>query len=286
MVRFTLLAAFFLMGFAAIPAVGPTQKDIVYGHAGNTPLLLDAVIPDGTGPFPILIAFHGGGWSSGTREGDISAVFPPLTKAGYLIFTVEYRLAPAFRWPACFDDVRTSIRWVKAHAADYGGDPDRVALIGYSAGAHLVTLAYVEAKPDTTVQAVVALAAPSDLEIDLAIRGGLSPSLQNLLDRPHVLTPQARQQLHDMSPVNHVRPGLPPILLLHGTADKSVLYQSSLNFQAALQKNHDACDLITLTGAPHAIAKWPQFDPTYAQQIVAWLDKTLGAIPATAPAAR
>ncbi len=68
-------------------------------------------------------------------------MFEPLSRANFTWFTIDYRLAPENRWPACFDDVQTAIRWVKQHAAEFKGDPERIALIGYSAGGHLATLA-------------------------------------------------------------------------------------------------------------------------------------------------
>ncbi len=257
--------------------------DIEYGRAGGESLRLDACVPEGAGPFPVTILVHGGGWSNGDKRGtdkpgsaaDISPWFEPLTTAGFTWFSINYRLAPAHRWPACFEDVQTAIRWVKAHAAEYRGDPRRIALVGHSAGGHLVCLAAVLAQDDTRVQAVVGFAPVTDFEQELPIRGGLSTSLQNLHGRPKEVTPEALALLRETSPINHVKPGLPPFLLLHGDADKSVPYQQSLNFQARLKANGVSCDLITMPGAPHRLTGWSQFDPTYSDRMVAWLQKAL-----------
>jgi alpha-L-fucosidase 2 len=259
------------------------QKDIEYGKAGDVSLLLDASVPDGAGPFPVAILVHGGGWSGGDKARDIDVLFDPLTKAGFTWFSINYRLAPKYRWPDCFEDVQTAVRWVKANAEKYKGDPNRIALIGYSAGGHLVCLAAVRAGNDTRVQAVVGLAPPTDLELDLPQRGGLSPSLQGLLDRPREVTDDCRNLLRDMSAIHFIKPGLPPFLLIHGTADKSVPYQGSLNFQTELRKNGDSCDLITLDKAPHNISKWAQADPDFARKMVNWLQEELGTAPATRP---
>ncbi|HTZ21090.1 MAG TPA: alpha/beta hydrolase [Opitutaceae bacterium] len=255
--------------------------DIEYGRADGESLRLDVSVPEGAGPFPVAILVHGGGWSGGDKRGaekpgssaDISPWFAPLTTAQFTWFSINYRLAPAHRWPACFEDVQTAIRWVKAHAAEYHGDPRRIALFGHSAGGHLVCLAAVLAKEDTRVQAVVGFAPVTDFEQELPMRGGLSIALQNLHGRPKEMTPGALALLRETSPINHVQPGLPPFLLVHGDADKSVPYQQSLNFQARLKANGVPCDLFTIPGAPHRFTEWSKIDATYSDRMIAWLRK-------------
>jgi pectinesterase len=250
------------------------KTDIEYGKADGESLRLDVSIPEGRGPFPVAIIVHGGGWSSGDKQRNITPLFEPLTKANFTWFSINYRLAPANRWPACFEDVQAAIRWVKAHAADYRGDPRRIALIGYSAGGQLVCQAVALAKDDTRVQAVVGFAPPSDLVADTERRGGLSKSLQALLDRDTV-DESTRTLLKGISPINHVRPGLPPFLLLHGDADKSVPHEQSLDFQSRLKANGVACELVTVKGAPHRLEDWDKFDPTYSDKMIAWLQHIL-----------
>jgi acetyl esterase/lipase len=263
-------------------AVAEMKTDIEYTKPNGVSLTLDVNIPDSPGQHPVAILVHGGGWSDGDKSKDFQWLREPLTQAEFTWFSINYRLAPQYRWPAGFDDVQTAIRWVKANASRFKGDPKRIALVGYSAGGHLVCLAVTRAKEDTRVQAVVGAAPPTDLELDLPQRGGLSPSLQKLLNRPHELTEDARQILHDISPVNEIKPGMPPFLLIHGTADKSVLMQDSLNFQAKLRANGVSCDLITLKGAPHKSELWDNFDTAYKQQTIDWLRQKLGE-PTTQP---
>ena len=280
----------------------PTQTDLVYGEAGGEQLRLDVHVPEGAGPFPIAILVHGGGWSGGDKAGsdkpgngaDISPWFAPLTAANFTWFSINYRLAPQHRWPACFDDVQTAIRWVKAHAAEFKGDPQRIALFGHSAGGHLVCLAAVLAGNDTRVQAVVGYAPVTDFEIELPVRGGLSASLQQLHNRPKEVTPESLAILRETAPINHVKAGLPPFLILHGDADKTVPLQASRNFQARLQACGVRSELMIIPGAGHGLLNWEKFAPDYPVRVVRWLraalDQSAGApaIPqvSNAPAAK
>jgi acetyl esterase/lipase len=173
--------------------------------------------------------------------------------------------------------VQTAIRWVKTHAAECKGDPRRIALMGYSAGGHLVCQAVVHAQDDTGVQSVVGFAPPTDLVADCERRGGLSPSLTNLLDRAKTLDEQSRAILSEISPINYVKPRLPPFLLIHGTEDKSVPYVQSVNFQAKLKEIGVPCEIVTVKGAPHRLAEWDKFDTSYEEKMIAWLQRTLAA---------
>ncbi len=271
----------------AEPAGGAIKlSDLEYGEAGGESLKLDVSVPEGAGPFPVAILVHGGGWSRGDKSSvppgdsaDISPWFAPLTKAKFTWFSINYRHAPKNRWPAGFEDVQTAIRWVKAHAAEFKGDPSRIALLGHSAGGHLVCLAATLADDGVRVQAVVGFAPVTNHEQDLSARGGLSPSLQGLLNRPKELTPESLGLLRAISPLNHVRPGLPPFLLIHGDGDKTVPLQQSIDFQAKLHANGVSCDLIVIPGAPHALATWEKLAPDYPARLIEWLRGNLGPVP-------
>jgi alpha-L-fucosidase 2 len=268
---------------AAVLARAEFRSDVEYGRADGAPLLLDVNIPEGAGPFPIALLVHGGGWSSGDkanvgsagRSSDISPWFKPLTDAKFTWFSINYRLASAHRWPEGFNDLQTAIRWVKAHAAEFKGDPNRIALFGHSSGGHVVCLAATLIDDSLRVQAVVGFAPVTNHEQDLPIRGGLSASLQGLLNRPKELTPESLGLLRELSPINHVRPGLPPFLLIHGDADKSVPFQQSLDFQAKLQANNVRCDLIRIPGAPHGLLTWEKIQPDYNARMIEWLREAL-----------
>ena len=266
-------------------------SDLTYGEAGGEKLLLDVSVPAGDGLHPVAIIVHGGGWSRGDKfrvpsgdSADITPMFAPLTAAGFTWFSINYRLAPAHRWPACLEDVQTAIRWVKAHAPEYKGDPARIALFGHSAGGHLVCLAATLADDRVRVQAVVGYAPVTNHEQELPVRGGLSTSLQGLLNRPKEVTPESLGLLRAISPLNHVRAGLPPFLLIHGDADKTVPLQQSLDFQAKVRTHGGICDLMVLPGGLHSLSGWEQIDPGYPARMVQWLGEHLPA--GTPPAAR
>ena len=118
---------------AAELVVSGVKTDIEFAKVGDANLTLDAFVPEGAGPFPTCILVHGGGFMRGDKQSDIKLLFEPLSKAGFAWFTINYRLAPQHRWPACAEDAETAIRWVKAHAQEYKVDVGRIALIGESA---------------------------------------------------------------------------------------------------------------------------------------------------------
>jgi pectinesterase len=249
--------------------------NIEYGESGGEKLLLDAHVPEGSGKFPVVLIVHGGGWMSGDREKDIVPVFAPVG-TNFTWFTISYRLAPTNHWPACYEDVQTAIRWVKKHAAEFKGNPDRIALLGYSAGGHLVTLAGTRAEADTRLQAVAAMAPPTDLISDNERRGGLSTSMKALFNYDTTnMTESVRAVLKENSPLTYVKAGLPPFLILQGSADKTVPAGQSLAFQKALKAAGVDCDMILVPEGQHRIADWTQFDPQWQTKMITWLNEKL-----------
>ena len=262
---------------------GANRLNIEYGEADGQKLLLDAHVPAGDGKFPVVLLVHGGGWTGWNKESetDMVPVFAPVfapVATNFCWFTIDYRLAPTNRWPACYEDVQTAIRWVKKHAAEFKGDPERIALLGYSAGGHLVTLAGTRAGADTRVQAVAAFAPPTDLVADNERRGGLSASMKALFGYDQTnLTDEVRAVLKENSPLTYVQPGLPPFLIFQGSADKTVPAGQSLAFQEKLKVAGVECDLIMIPGGQHKIADWAKFDPAWHGKLIAWLNEKLPA---------
>ena len=259
---------------ARCPAPARFRPDVVYARVGRESLRLDVCVPSGKGPFPAALLVHGGGWIGGDRTQAANALVRPLTDAGIAWIAVGYRLAPQHRYPAQVEDVEAAIRWTKANGARFGIDPKRLALVGESAGGHLVAAAVVRAKEDTRVAAVVPFFAPVDLESDSDRRGGLSASMRALFGRTE-WDDAARAILRDASPLRQVRPGLAPFLLVHGTADMSVPYEQSQRLQARLRAAGVLCDLVTVPDGTHGTRGWDALLPGYREQVVAWLGARL-----------
>ncbi len=269
---------------AAAPAVEETPRcaaparftpAVEYARAGGEPLRLDACVPPGRGPFAATILVHGGGWSGGDRTKAAGPLLDRLTRAGVAWLSIDYRLAPKHHYPAPVEDVEAALRWVRAHARRFRVDPQRVALVGESAGGQLVAAVAVRQTEDARLAAVVPFFAPVDLESDTERRGGLSASLQGLFGRVD-LDEATRALLREASPIRHVRAGLPPFLLVHGSADMSVPYEQSPRFQKALREAGVPCDLVTIPDGTHGTARWDGLAPGWRDEVVAWIAKTLG----------
>lgn len=263
---FTLLAA---------PAHAELKTDIEFANVGGVSLTLDVHVPDGPGPFPTAILVHGGGFVRGDKQSYIKPIFEPLSQAGFTWFTINYRLAPTHRHPAAVEDVERAIRWVKAHAKEYKVDPRRIALIGESAGGHLVSMVGARGKGDTRVAAVVPYYAPHDLEFQVRERNALGESMTALLGLTE-LNDAAWKTLREASPSSYVRSGLPPFLLIHGTRDEQVPYEQSVRFQEKMKSAGNVCELYTIPEGRHGMGGWDRFHPQYKTFMVDWLKRTLG----------
>src|SRR5690348_14625517 len=138
------------------------QKDVEYGRPGGKALLLDLHVPDGPGPFPAAILVHGGGFDEGSKSTNVRPLFDVLANAGFAWFSIDYRMAPEYRFPQAREDMDTAIRWVKENAKKYRVDPRKIALIGESAGGFLVNYAGTHETKETRVAAVVDIYGPVD----------------------------------------------------------------------------------------------------------------------------
>jgi acetyl esterase len=251
------------------------KTDIEFAKAGGVSLTLDAFVPEGPGPFPTCILVHGGGFTKGDKTSFIKPLFEPLGKAGFAWFTINYRLAPAHRWPACLDDVECAIRWVRAHAKEYKVDPTRIALVGESAGGHLVSMAGVRSQGDTALAAVVPFYAPHDLEFQADNRKSVGPGLAGLFGISEDLNDGSRKILLGASPSQFVKAGLPPFLLIHGDKDDKVPYEQSPRFQKRMKELGNTCDLITIPGGSHGMGGWDKLGSRYAERMIEWLKQEM-----------
>jgi len=276
--KFTRLEFFIsILIFLASRVFAPAEliRDVEYARPDGVSLRLDVNVPEGKGPFPIAILVHGGGFTNVNQRQSITPLFQPLTDAKFAWFSVNYRGLVSNTYPVWVEDVERSIRWVKAHGAEYKGDTNRMALIGESFGGYLVYLAVGRATNDTKVNAAVVFYGPFlDLEA-MAKKHNHVPD-QQMKVYGIQKEADALRILREASVTTYVRPGLPPFLLVHGTADEKAPYAFSVDAQQRLTAAGVPCELISVTNAPHGMVNWESYDQSYKTQMVAWLEKTLG----------
>jgi acetyl esterase len=265
-----------LLGMLSLGAGAADFKDVEYAQASGVHLTLDAHIPDGAGPFLTAILVHGGGWIAGDKQQYITYLFKPLADAGIAWFSINYRLAPQFKFPADADDVEAAIRFVKANAAKYKVDPKRIALIGESAGGHLVAYVGARNRPDSRVAAVVSMYGIHDF---IAAAVAWKPVPHEILDLFGIqaVDVESAPTLIKASPVTYISPDMPPFLLIHGSQDRDVPYAQSVEMCSKMKEAGARCQLITVKGAPHGMDHWephPEFH-WYKKALIDWLQKTL-----------
>lgn len=260
-----------------LTAAVEARNDIPFSKVAGETLLMDAHIPAGAGPFAAVILVHGGGWSNGNKQANfIQPLFPVLDSSGLAWFSIDYRLSPKYRHPAAAEDLEQAIRYIKTHAPEFRVDPNRLALMGESAGGHLVALVAAHHQPDTGVAAVVDFYGAFDLEAMIAAKGQVSKGFTDFLGVSD-LSRKSRVIMREASAATYVRPALPPFLLIHGTADQSVPYEQSVNFCAQLKAAGDRCDLYTVPDGIHGVINWEKNPAQHAYKsvVVTWLRNTL-----------
>ncbi len=258
---------------AAACVFAAVHRNVEYGAAGEVHLLMDVSVPPGPGPFPAVVLVHGGAWFQGDKSAGFEPILPSLDQAGYAWFSINYRLAPKYLYPAAVEDVEQSIRFIRAHASEFHVDPTRIALMGESAGAHLAELAATRNQPGASVEAVVAFFAPSDLvnlarsrkEIPDSVR---SSGWADLLDGA----------LQALSPVTRVTKDMPPVLFVHGTADSLVPFEESTTMCGRMKEAGADCEVIPIKNGDHGLNSWeslPAKELRYKQQVIDWLNREL-----------
>ena len=219
-------------------------RDIEYGTTGTRPLRLHLVRPKERSehPSPVIVWIHGGGWRAGSRDDGIGR-FIPITRHGYIGVSIEYRLSNEASFPAQIEDCKAAIRFLRAHADEYGIDSERIGVWGASAGGHLVALLGTSAdvvsleghggNPDQSsrVQAVCDFFGPTDFLRMNDVRGRMdhdSPnSPESLLLGGPIREHPDRVAL--ANPITYVSENDPPFLIVHGDQDPLVpLGQSEL----------------------------------------------------------
>lgn len=273
--RFYVLAAIGLLHCAAFvraedpkpakpdPAI-EVQRNLTYAHVGDTDLQLDLARPrQFPGALPTIVLLHGGGWRGGNRQ----QMAPPMEgiarNAGFVTAAVSYRLVPTATFPGQIEDCKAAIRWLRANAEKYHVDPDRIAVVGFSAGAHLACLlgaadkdAGFDAVEDNTdqssrVQAVVSFAGPTDFTTK-----DWPPVVEDMIEAlVGKSASDAAEARRRASPITYVTKDDPPFLIFHGTKDELVPVDQARRFAARLKEAGVPVELVIEDGERHGFSK-------------------------------
>ncbi len=235
------------------------EKNLEYANPDNQHLQLNLARPRKvSGPLPVVLCIHGGGFRAGSREG-YNQLCLKLAQRGFIAATASYRLAPKYQFPAAVHDTKAAVRWLRANAARWQADPQRIGVTGGSAGGHLAQFLGVTAgvaefegtdNPgvSSAVSCVVNVYGPSDF----------TKSYGKSVDAHEVLPlwlggnlETARARHIRSSPLNWVTPAAAPTLIIHGTEDKYVHYEQALWMRDRLSASGVEVNLLTLEGAGH-----------------------------------
>ncbi len=253
--------------------LGAVERDVTYCTAGGVDLKMDVYYPNSLagsadvaattgamGQVPAVLYVHGGGWTRGDKsDGAGAAAIPALRDAGFLVASINYRLAPEFRFPAQIEDVKCAVRYLRANADSYSLNPDRIGAWGGSAGGHLVSLLGVTdasaglegsgGYPDESsrVQAVVDMFGPADLSQEF--EGGAIGS--TLGGRVFGATDRGSEILRAASPVTYISADDPPFLILHGDSDALVPVSQSQELYDRLTSAGIPARLVIVANAGH-----------------------------------
>ena len=238
--------------------------NIPYASTDNPRQQLDLFLPRNRAsdkPLPIVAFIHGGGWRKGDRRSGLPFLAPFLSSGKYAGASIGYRLTDEASWPAQIHDCKAAIRWLRSHAEEYGLDPNHLAVIGTSAGGHLVAMlgtsgdvADLEgdlgdaAGTSSRVTCVVDFFGPSDLTT-MGEWHERPDSPESLLLGGPILDHQERAVA--ASPIQYTTGDDPPFLIVHGTADPLVPFEQSVQLRKALEKAGASATLIPIEGGGH-----------------------------------
>lgn len=233
-----------LFTVANAPSLLTTSRravDVSYGQDARQ--RLDVYAPPNARNLPVVVFWYGGGWTHGLKS-DYRFVGAALAKRGFVAVLPDYRLFPAVRFPVLLDDAAQAVTWTQQHAAEYGGDPHRMVLMGHSAGAYMAAFLAVDpviltragAKPEW-IRGLVGLSGPYALAPNTEV-------LNTIFAAPYTAK--------DWQPVNFVTQESPPALLIHGLDDTLVYPGHAEKMRDALARDGVRVELELLPHRGHA----------------------------------
>ncbi|MBN2220322.1 MAG: alpha/beta hydrolase, partial [Kosmotogaceae bacterium] len=246
------------VGTEELPAVDfVVEEDIVYSEVDGEILTMDVYYPAGTtAPRPAILYVHGGAWITGDkRSGPGVMVAGELLRAGFIVFSIDYRLAPKWKFPSQVIDVKTAIRFVRENSTELLIDPEAIGGFGTSAGAHLVALAALTANAgmfskdeysgqDEDLFCVADLYGPTDL---VTLLKGIEREVAELIFG------NEKEILSKASPINYVNRDSPPFLIVQGDSDLVVPVDQSKRFFEELAAAGCYSELIIVKNAGHGL---------------------------------
>ena len=249
--------------------------DVEYARS----LRFDASIPPPGESFaPAAIIVHGGGWVRGDRRTNVEPLFKPLADAGIAWFSISYTLATnPMQVGSAVDDVEAAIEFIRAHAAEYRIDADRIVVIGESAGGQLAAMAVLGTPVGRTVKAVVSIYAPTDLVAIAHSSSYIPEGIRKQLNG----TPWERlilARLGQLSPIGAVRKDMPPFLFIHGDADPVVPIEQSRSMCERMKEVGASCRMVTVPNGGHGIRHWEDSaakSEPYKREMVQWIRQQL-----------
>ena len=272
----------------ALPDSISLIENIPYADTDHHRQQVDVLIPvDRTEGerLPVIAYIHGGAWSIGSRMMARPQVAPHVASGRYAAVAIGYRLSGEARYPAQIHDVKAGIRWIRAHADEYGFDPDCICAMGSSAGGHLTALV---GTTNGSLAHAGALGSATDRSSDVAcaidLFGPTDLTAASPPSRPSGSGPTSREALlgepdgsdselaRSASPLWQVDASDPPFLIIHGTADPLVPYSDSVALDAALREAGVPSTLITVEGGGHG----DFFGPETTEQVRQFLDTHVG----------
>src|SRR5437867_1497125 len=219
------------------------QRDLVYKRINGAVLTLDLYCPEKvSGPLPVIVWIHSGGWSRGRKERCPAVT---LVQDGYAVASIDYRLSSTAPFPAQIEDCKAAVRWLRANAAKYNLDADRIGAWGYSAGGHLAALLgtsggvpELEGSGDnmqysSQVQAVCDVAGPADLLAMTNLGPRRISAIEGLLGGP---LEKDKAKAIVASPIHYISKNDPPFLIVHGEGDRVVPVEQSQRLYEELRK--------------------------------------------------